>query len=30
MNNEYILEPLDFLFSKQLFKGVDEQNLIDF
>ncbi|EOL8980070.1 hypothetical protein ACM92K_003336 [Cronobacter turicensis] len=30
MNNEYILEPLDFLFSEQLFKGVDEQNLSDF
>ncbi|EOC0004394.1 hypothetical protein ACI0X4_004308 [Cronobacter turicensis] len=30
MNNEYILEPLDFLFSEQLFKGVDERNLSDF
>ncbi|ELQ6223049.1 hypothetical protein R2320_004384, partial [Cronobacter turicensis] len=30
MNNEFILEPLDFLFSEQLFKGVDEQNLSDF
>ncbi|ELY5817313.1 hypothetical protein SNN51_004247 [Cronobacter turicensis] len=30
MNNEYILESLDFLLSEQLFKGVDEQNLSGF
>ncbi|ELY4035194.1 hypothetical protein [Cronobacter sakazakii] len=26
MNNEYVIEPLDFLFSDQLFKGVDQKN----
>ncbi|ALB53213.1 hypothetical protein AB8W28_15120 [Cronobacter universalis] len=30
MNKEYTLEPIDFLFSEQFFKGVDEQNLSDF
>ncbi|ELY6372377.1 hypothetical protein SNQ58_004263, partial [Cronobacter sakazakii] len=30
MNNEYVIEPLDFLFSDQLFKGVDQKNLGNF
>ena len=30
MNNEYVIEPLDFLFSDQLFKGVDQNNLGNF
>ncbi|ELY3544832.1 hypothetical protein SMX40_003425 [Cronobacter turicensis] len=30
MNNEYVIEPLDFLFSDQLFKGVDQKNSSEF